>query len=532
MSSPARALPERGLILGRYRPIRPLGSGASGSVWLCWDEDGGRDVALKVVAREGKAADRAEREALAASRLRHDRCLRAYALAHDDRNVYIAYEYVGGGTMREAIRAGALDDAAAVEAVAQVLEGLAHAHGRRIVHRDVKPANVLLADGDGIDARLLDFGLAQMDEEQTLTAVGDVPGTLAYIAPERLAGQPAAPASDVWSAGVMLWEALAGQHPFWRASVLESARAITSGAPPLRTLRPDLPKALLDAIDRALATEPARRPSAAKLAEALREAGARRRRTRPTRNPPTLPGVARAAGSSALAGAYTAWSASSLPFYPEGWPAALAAAATAATAWRPRWGVAFALAVPILPLGNHALALAIVYAALALVWLVAFAREPRAALLPALGPLLAPVAALALLPLVAAATVRSKVRRAAAVLAAVAAAAVAAGIRGDEMPFTGDAPPARLGIAGAENAADGLGALGGAAAAHPLVVIVALALAAIAAMLPHARRYGLWGAAAVAAAVAVPAAVPSVTAWPLLVAAWATFAVLAAPERR
>src|SRR5213079_1174105 len=166
------------LVLGRYRPLRPLGSGGSGSVWLARDERTGLDVALKIVPREGKAATRAEREALAAARLRHERCLRAYGLERDSQNVYIAYEYVPGQTMRQALRAGQLDDAGAVETAAQVLEGLAHAHARGIVHRDVKPSNVLLAEGDELSARLLDFGLAQLAEEESLTATGDVPGTL------------------------------------------------------------------------------------------------------------------------------------------------------------------------------------------------------------------------------------------------------------------------------------------------------------------------------------------------------------------
>src|SRR5213079_251709 len=135
------------LVLGRYRPLKPLGSGGSGSVWLARDERTGLEVALKIVAREGKQASRAEREAAAAARLRHERCLRAYAFESDSRNVYIAYEYVAGKTLREAIRAGEVDDATAVEAAAQILEGLAHAHARGIVHRDVKPSNVMLAEG-------------------------------------------------------------------------------------------------------------------------------------------------------------------------------------------------------------------------------------------------------------------------------------------------------------------------------------------------------------------------------------------------
>src|SRR3954470_9854638 len=201
----ALALSPSELVAERYRPLRPLGSGGSGSVWLARDEQTGLEVALKIVPREGKAASRAEREALAAARLRHERCLRAYGLDRDSQHVYIAYEYVPGRTFREALRAGQLDDAGAVETAAQVLEGLAHAHARGIVHRDVKPSNVLLAEGDELSARLLDFGLAQLAEEESLTATGDVPGTLAYVPPERLVhGESGGPPADIWAVGAML----------------------------------------------------------------------------------------------------------------------------------------------------------------------------------------------------------------------------------------------------------------------------------------------------------------------------------------
>src|SRR5919199_3091840 len=185
------------LVLGRYRPLRALGSGGSGSVWLARDEETGLDLALKIVSREGTLGPRAEREAAAAAQLRHKRCLRVYARARDGSHVYIVYEYVPGRTLREALRAGELDDEAALEAAIQILEGLAHAHRRGVVHRDVKPANVLLASGPDVSVRLLDFGLALMLEEETLTAVGDIPGTLAYISPERLKGDTAGPAADV-----------------------------------------------------------------------------------------------------------------------------------------------------------------------------------------------------------------------------------------------------------------------------------------------------------------------------------------------
>ena len=100
MSSVAAVPSTQELVLGRYRPMRPLGTGGSGSVWLALDEQNGLDVALKIIAREGKAAARAEREALAARRLRHDRCVRAYDVGHDSGHVYIAYEYVPGRTFR------------------------------------------------------------------------------------------------------------------------------------------------------------------------------------------------------------------------------------------------------------------------------------------------------------------------------------------------------------------------------------------------------------------------------------------------
>src|SRR5437868_9960356 len=280
VSNAASAVLQSELVLGRYRPLTPLGSGGSGSVWLSRDEPTGLDVALKIVPREGKAGSRAEREAEAAARLRHPSCQRAYGFGRDSRHVYIAYEYTSGRTFRELLRAGELDDATAIEAAAQMLEGLAHAHARGIVHRDVKPSNVLLADGERVSVRLLDFGLARLPQAETLTAAGDVPGTLAYISPERLRGQPATPAADVWAVGVLLWESLAGRHPFWESSLLETARAIEAGAPPLATVRPDLPRELQRSVDRALDLDPGRRPSAAALAQALQVGGKRRRRHR------------------------------------------------------------------------------------------------------------------------------------------------------------------------------------------------------------------------------------------------------------
>jgi Protein kinase domain len=506
VSQAAAALLPSELVLGRYRPLRPLGAGGSGSVWLARDERSGLDVALKIVKREGKAASRAEREASAAAQLRHRRCLRAYGFARDSQHVYIAYEYVPGRTLREVMRAGELDDAAAVEAAAQVLDGLAHAHANGIVHRDVKPSNVLLAEGDEVEVRLLDFGLARMQQAETLTGTGDVPGTLAYIAPERLAGEPGSAASDVWGVGVLLWEALAGFHPFWQGSLLETARRIEAGAPSLATVRPDLPKALAGAVDRALSVEPARRPSAAKLATALRHTGRLRRRKRPTR--PRL-GV-RPSAMAVLAAFAAAGVSKALPFWPAGWWLGIGFLAGAVTLLRPRLGLALTLATPVLPLGNVSLGLAVVYTAAAAVWLVACWREPAAGFLPAVGPLAGAVGGLGLVPM-AFHGVRGHILRAAGAAAAVVVSAAATG-RGD------------VSLSGSDGAGAVVEELVRLGTAHPSVLVQAGVFAAAAAALPHAVARGLWWIAGLGAVMlAVPLlAAPALPAAPLVAASWAT----------
>jgi eukaryotic-like serine/threonine-protein kinase len=527
MSNTALALEGSGLMLGRYRPLRPLGSGGSGSVWLARDEQTGLDVALKIVPREGKAAARAEREAQAAAQLRHPSCLRAYAFARDPRHVYIAYEFVPGQTVREALRAGELDDKAAIEACAQICDGLAHAHRAGILHRDVKPSNILLAEGDRVSVRILDFGLARMAESETLTAQGDVPGTLAYIAPERLAGEDATGAADVWAVGVMLWEALSGRHPFWQSSMIETARAIETGAPSLSTLRPDLPNALLQLVDRSLSLAPGRRPTAQELAAELRGAAAPRKVRRPRTGGVAIPAEAGRAGAAVLAALFAGWTASALPFFPHGWPLGLAAAAAALTAFRERLGLAVALAVPVLPLGNISLGLALVYAAIAAAWLALTWREPRTGLLFAAGAVLAPVGALGLVPLLVSG-VRSAPRRAAQGAVAVLAATLAAGLRGVPLPLTGEAAPLGVGVAGAGDPLDVVGSLARAVTAHPALLAEGLAFALLAAVLPLLRPYGRWGAAAFGGAMVllcVPVA-PAAAVVPLVAAAWVTAAVL------
>jgi hypothetical protein len=524
----AAALQQSELVLGRYRPLKPLGSGGSGSVWLARDERNGLDVALKVIPREGKAASRAEREAEAAARLRHPACQRAYGFGRDSQHVYIAYEYVPGRTFREALRSGELDDRSAIEASAQVLEALAHAHERGIVHRDVKPSNVLLAEGKGVSARVLDFGLAKMREAETLTAQGDVPGTLAYIAPERLGGGPTTTAADVWAVGVMLWEALAGHHPFWRSSLLETARAIEDGAPPLESARPDLPKPLLAAVNRALDLDPGRRPGAGALAGMLRLAGRKQRRTHGRGPTVAVPAVSPRVVPPVLAALVAGWAAWVIPFYPSGWAIGLALLAAGATAARSRVGLALTLAVPVLPLGNLALGAAVLYGVLAVGLLALSWREPESGLFFSLGPLLAPLAGLGLLPL-AAIGLRSPVRRGVQVAAAVLVAGLVAGIRGVPLPFDGSSPPQELGVAAAGDPLAVAAAMWNALISRPVLAVETLVLAAVAVFLPAARARGPWAVAALGAAFLAGALLlaPGVAVLPLAVAVWATCVAVA-----
>jgi protein kinase-like protein len=533
MSTAVATLSASELVLGRYRPLRPLGSGGSGSVWLARDETNGLDVALKIVTREGKAGTRAEREAEAAARLRHPRCLRAYAFDGDERNVYIAYEYVPGQTLRDRIRGDELTDAGAVEVGVQVLEGLGHAHANGIVHRDVKPTNVLVADGPEIEVRLLDFGLAQFAGAETLTGAGDVPGTLAYISPERLQGEDSSFAADVWAVGVVLWEALTGYHPFWSSSPVETARRIDAGAPPLESARPDLPRALCDAVNRALAIDPARRPTALQLAQRLRDAlGARSRRKRP-RTLPALPAPPLHRGAAAAAaGVFAAGAGVLLPFYPVGWVWGIGALAATLTALRPRLGLAFALATAVLPLGNVSLALALVYSAAALAWLVATWRRPEEGLYAVAGPLLAPLGATALLPL-AVLHVRNAIWRGIHVVLGVLLAAVVAGLTGTTLPLSGREPPS-LGVAGSEDPGAVVTAFFRALVERPEVPITALTLGLFAALLPLLSARGLWAIAALGAAALAALLLPvaSVEALPVVAGIWLCCAILAVRELR
>jgi hypothetical protein len=520
--------------------MRPLGSGGSGSVWLALDERNGLDVALKIIPREGKAAARAEREALAARRLRHDRCVRAYDVGHDASHIYIAYEYVAGRTLREVIRAGGIADEETVEVAAQVLDALAHAHRAGIVHRDVKPANILLEDRDELAIRLLDFGLAQFDGADTLTAVGDVPGTLAYIAPERLDGSEATPESDVWSVGVLLWETLSDRHPFWGVPIQEVAQAIQAGAPPLASERRGLPRRLFAAVDAALALDPDARPAASTLAAELRNSmraspSRPARKQRPGKDEDALSPAqrhARRAVPVALSIVTAALGATFLPFWPPELVVLLALGAGLACWLDPRAGLALALAAPVFPLGNVSASAAILYGVFAGGWIVLNWRDARHGLLFMAGPLLA---AVSLLPLVPLAVQRADgiARRAAHGALAVLSATLLAGVAGDGLPLTGE-PAESLGIGPLTTVTDAGTAVWSSLMTSAVVTGAAVLAALASAFLPLARSRSRFGVAAIglvlaAASVVAGAGIASTF---VVVLVWALAAGFAAVLRR
>src|SRR5918992_1001954 len=190
------------VVLGRYRMERRLGAGGFGVVWLAWDEKLEREVAVKVIPGEHGAGERVEREARAAARLNHPGIVAIYELASDAHDVYLVSELVRGRTLAELLRARALSDRDVARIGAALCEALHHAHERGVIHRDVKPGNVMVlaepAAGAGF-AKLADFGVAHVISHDPLTRTGDVVGTLAYMAPEQAEGRRVGPECDVYS---------------------------------------------------------------------------------------------------------------------------------------------------------------------------------------------------------------------------------------------------------------------------------------------------------------------------------------------
>jgi eukaryotic-like serine/threonine-protein kinase len=266
--------PEGRLVLGRYRLGERLGGGGFGVVWRAEDERLEREVAVKVVPSSGDLDDdaRVQREAVAAARLNHPGIVALYELGRDDHAAYLVSELVDGATLAELAREGAVSDRDVARIGAALCDALAHAHARGVVHRDVKPSNVMViaepAAGAGF-AKLTDFGIARLATSDALTATGDVVGTLAYMAPEQAEGRGVGPESDVYSLALTLYEAWTGSNPVKAASPAATARNLGRPLPRLRTRREDLPAVLCEVVDAALDPDPAYRPELAELRDVM-----------------------------------------------------------------------------------------------------------------------------------------------------------------------------------------------------------------------------------------------------------------------
>lgn len=260
------------LVLNRFLIERRIGSGGFGVVYEAWDGRLERTVAVKAIESRGEAGKRVLREAQAAARLNHPGIVTLYELGEEDGNALLVTELVEGRTLARLSREGALSDREIAEIGADLCEALDHAHSRGVVHRDIKPQNVVVAPEGEFRAKLMDFGVARLSESTALTAPGDVVGTLAYMSPEQAEGEAAGPAADVYSLALTLYECWGGENPNRRATPAATARAIGGRPRPLRRLRPDLPRELSDAIDAALQSRPSRRPALEELGSAVEEA--------------------------------------------------------------------------------------------------------------------------------------------------------------------------------------------------------------------------------------------------------------------
>jgi hypothetical protein len=262
------------LVLGRYRLERKLGAGGFGVVWLAFDEKLEREVAVKIIQADGDdpVTVRAAREARVAARLNHPGIVSLYELGEDDEAVYLVSELVPGRTVAELTRAGALSDRDVARIGVALCDALSHAHDRKVVHRDVKPQNVIVvaepAAGAGF-AKLADFGVAQLTIGDPLTRTGDVVGTLAYMAPEQAEGRRVSEAADVYSLALTLYESWTGVNPVRGPTPAATARRLGRRLPLLSAYRPDLPRDMCAWIDAALDPVAERRPDLASLRNAL-----------------------------------------------------------------------------------------------------------------------------------------------------------------------------------------------------------------------------------------------------------------------
>ncbi len=268
---------EPGRIVAGYTILEELGSGAMSAVYSAQGPDGA-EVALKVI-RSDAGADssgrrRFERESALAERVDHPNVLSAVAHGEDDGWIYLALPFHSGGSLADRLEAGPLPVADVARTIADIGAGLDSLHRLGFVHRDVKPANVLLAPSGAI---LADFGVARGEDASVLTRAGSIVGTADYLAPETIRGEPAGPLADIYALGCVAYASTVGTPPFAdRPTIVDVCRAHLEDPPPdPADRRPDLPAAFVSSLLSALAKEPADRPGTGTAYGLLLRAGAR-----------------------------------------------------------------------------------------------------------------------------------------------------------------------------------------------------------------------------------------------------------------
>jgi len=284
----------------RYELLERIGSGGMGTVWRARDTLLERDVAVKLL-HEGLASDAAfaerfRREARAAARLGHPNIAAVYDTGEHDGVPFIVMELVDGESLHARIkRDGPLTVKDTVRVVRPVLAALNHAHSKGLVHRDMKPGNVLIARSG--DVKVVDFGIAKgVGEGTSVTRTGSLMGTAAYLSPEQVEGKQATPSSDLYSLGCLMFSALTGAPPYdGDSAVAVAMRHLRDPVPSVRDRRPDVPAPLARVVEQALEKDPGRRfASAAEMDAALR-------RISPSSLPDTAPTVVMAAPDTTVA---------------------------------------------------------------------------------------------------------------------------------------------------------------------------------------------------------------------------------------
>ncbi|MET0921192.1 MAG: protein kinase, partial [Acidimicrobiia bacterium] len=264
-----------GRVLGnRYRLIEPLARGGMATVWVADDPLLSRRVAVKILradlAEDGATRARFRNEAIAAARLNHPNIVATFDTGDDDGTAYIVMELVEGTNLRHLLdERGTLPTADVVRIGREIADALDAAHEAGLVHRDVKPANVLVPPTGPV--KVTDFGIAKATGADELTRTGTVMGTAKYLAPEQVNGRTADARTDVYALGLLLYEMCCGHPPFGGETDVATAMArLTTSPPSIRAERPDVPPALDDLVHRCLARDPAKRfASAAAVRHAL-----------------------------------------------------------------------------------------------------------------------------------------------------------------------------------------------------------------------------------------------------------------------